>query len=292
VLELDPSSFFIVAAPGTKQKSVTRDTGSEAGAQFSGSISVIMRMRLCLTWALFLLPPSISITMAQTPALPVPKPTPSLLPQTRSVPRVKPRTSPQATPSAWRWGASLLVGLPHPANLGIDFRSNSTWSFGATGGWLGASWQQSGTSVSAAITNFDLRARWHPFRGAFFLGVILGGQTARGSATDEIDIGGGTQVPTTVKAAIKSGYFTPAIGWFRVAESGFIWGFDLGIQIPLKPNTQIEVSIDDPTLQAALTQVQATAAFQKLERNVEAAGDKLGKIKLPYITVLRLGWMF
>ena len=66
----------------------------------------------------------------------------------------------------------------------------------------------------------------------------------------------------------------------------------LGIQVPLRPNTQISVTIDDPTLQSVLTQVQATAAYKKLEHNVELAGDKLGKLKLPYITALRLGWMF
>jgi hypothetical protein len=191
----------------------------------------------------------------------------------------------------FRWGPSLLLGIPHPVGLSVDGRIDGEWSVGIFAGGLGISPRNSDGNVRLSIGGLDLRGRWHPWRGAFFLGAMLGGQTLSGVATRTYDISG-QDVPATLRLDIKSAYFTPHLGWLWMKESGFTIGFELGWQIPSNPRSELGLTIDDPTYASYLDQVKATQAYRDLERKVEDLTRPLGLLSFPYVTVIRLGWVF
>jgi hypothetical protein len=185
-------------------------------------------------------------------------------------------------------GVTLLIGVPHPLGLGIDKRRSEKWSYGGT---LGALAVPLGREIRLQISNLDARGRWHPFSGAFFLGGMLGIQTILGEANKTIEVSG-QQIPTHIELRIDSLYFTPHFGWMGAFGFGLTLGFEVGFQVPFVPNSRLEASIDEPTLAKYLSLVQQTEAYRRLEDDLETTGNKIGLIKFPYVTVLRIGWSF
>ena len=195
-----------------------------------------------------------------------------------------------AQADGWQFGPSLLIGAPHPLNLSFEIKPGmgSRWSLALTGG--GLSVPVSGITVG--ITNVDVRGRWHPFSGSFFLGAIVGTQTISGKGSDQIAITGVGTVPVTADVSIKSTYVSPHLGWLWIWGSGFMLGFELGWQIPFAPSSNFNINIDDATYNAYLDQVKTTPQYQQLQNNIQDQANRVGTISFPYATLLRLGWMF
>jgi hypothetical protein len=184
---------------------------------------------------------------------------------------------------------SFLAGVPHPVNLGLDLR-HGRFSEGLTGGLLSLSFKN---NINVKISNVELRGRWHPFSGSFILGTAVGQQSITGSTTQTFTTNpGGIEVPTKIELAVQGGYVTPHLGWLWVWGSGFSLGFEVGVQVPFAQNSELEITIQDPSQNAFLDQVKATPEYQQAESDVTTNSDRLGKQVLPYVTVLRLGWAF
>jgi hypothetical protein len=190
-----------------------------------------------------------------------------------------------------RWGPSFLVGIPHPFSLSVDLRIDGEWSVGLALGGLAVSPRRAKGSTRMSIGGLDLRGRWHPWRGAFFLGAMLGGQTLSGSTTNVYDVSG-QDVSATITLDVKSAYFTPHLGWMWIKESGFTIGVELGWQVPSNPRSLFGVSVDDPALAAYLDQVKATQEYKDFVKDIEDRTRPLGLLSFPYVTVLRVGWVF
>lgn len=186
-------------------------------------------------------------------------------------------------------GVTFMVGVPHPINLAIDKRLDPKWSLGTAFGSLGAKLQ--GGSVNVSVTNLEARGRWHPFSGAFILGSILGYQNIVASGEQNI-LAGFVSVPTKVSLSIKSLFLTPHLGWFWGWSSGFSIGFEFGVQVPLMPSSSFDISIVDPTLNSLLETVKQTSDYKALESKIETQANQIGNAVLPYVTALRLGWVF
>src|SRR5690606_1633764 len=81
------------------------------------------------------------------------------------------------------------------------------------------------------IFNWDLRARWFPFQGSFFLGAAYGNQGIVAKTKTDLDYKAGEvalKVPTTLRLEIDTNYLTPHLGWFATWNTGFTMGFELG----------------------------------------------------------------
>jgi hypothetical protein len=143
--------------------------------------------------------------------------------------------------------------------------------------------------------NLDIRGRWHPFGGALFLGVALGTQKFAGSANQSVNVsvaGTPVAVPLKVDIAVKSIYIAPHIGWLWWFNPGFFLGLELGAQIPISPSTDITVTATDSSQSALVTLAQQTADYQSLENNVKDVANKAANQAIPYLTLLRVGYLF
>jgi hypothetical protein len=182
---------------------------------------------------------------------------------------------------------SVLLGVPHPIDLAGDLRLSPGWSTGIALGSL----RPTIRTYTVGISNADLRGRWHPWDGSFFLGLILGAQGLSGESRSSIAVSG-QQVPVKISLKVPSGYITPHLGWLWTFKTGFVMGFELGWQAPLGSSAHLDVEIEDPTLNGYLSQVKATPQYQKLQSDLEDGLKRLGQVGFPYVTLLRLGWNF
>jgi hypothetical protein len=91
------------------------------------------------------------------------------------------------------------------------------------------------------------------------------------------------------QSRIKSNYLTPHIGWLSVYDSGFCFGFELGYHIPFKSSSTYEAKAEESSLDAVL---KTSSEFQDQKKDLEGIVKKLGKTPVPYVNLLRVGWLF
>lgn len=198
-------------------------------------------------------------------------------------------STPSASPGSdsswmkdWHVGPALSVSIPHPINYGIEVGFKKYASFGFQTG----SYEADVGDVKAEISNWDLRARWHPFQGTFFAGVAYGTQTLGVEAKKKIDVAGG-KTETTMAIDVDTVYTTPHIGWIGATESGFLFGFELGYQMANSSKAKnLKITTD-----AAAPNPAGTKEFTDLQKNVEDAAEMIGKKSLPHLG-FKFGWMF
>lgn len=199
----------------------------------------------------------------------------------------------------FRMGPSIQLAVPHPLNLGLDARFHRMFSVGVNGGYLPVNLTIGGTATQISLTNYEARARWHPFSGAFFLGGAFGQQrvSARASKSIALAVQAGDQTVSLplnldVSLNLQSWYATPHLGWMWIFDSGFCLGFELGVQWGFGSRSSFDISIQDPTLNSYLTQVKEDQEYKDLRNSIEGAGNKIGNAVLPFVTALRIGWLF
>ncbi|MBS1959590.1 MAG: hypothetical protein JST80_08980 [Bdellovibrionales bacterium] len=185
------------------------------------------------------------------------------------------------------------VGINFPHIYGITYErlhKSAGWSWGVGLGVIPTINFTSGSSqVGISSFNFDVRGRWHPFSGGFFLGAALGFQNVKGSGAQTIDVSG-QPVPTLVAVGINNLYLTPHVGWLW--EIGpVLFGLEFGEQLGFGGTSTLDLSITDPSMQSYLAQVQATQQYQTFKREVEDGFSKLGNLQIFYAAV-RLGFAF
>lgn len=183
---------------------------------------------------------------------------------------------------------SMLFGVPHPINFALDAKIGRKFSGGITGGYFGFTYKGSEDPIRLTLPNYELRARWHAFGGACFLGGAIGYHSATATASKKITASG-VAVQTEAKLTIKGVYVTPHAGWMWIWESGFSLGLEIGLQVPVSPSSAFAVTYDRLDLQDA---VEATTEFKTLKKNVDDLGKTASKIPLPLLTLLRIGWTF
>ncbi|MBC7659103.1 MAG: hypothetical protein H7249_05280 [Chitinophagaceae bacterium] len=190
-----------------------------------------------------------------------------------------------------RIGPTIQLGFPHPLTYGIDAMAADIVSFGFSTG------KYSVTQISKAtidIKSWDVHARVHPFMGSFFLGLAYGNQDVKGKFEDNETLtlsGFPATVPVRVDAAIKSAYITPHLGWLAIYESGFTMGLEIGAQIPLSPKTSVEGTVPGAT-PSEVAQIEGNSDYKDLKKKADDTLKILGKRTVPYVTLLKLGWLF
>lgn len=203
-----------------------------------------------------------------------------VLPETTAIEETKPAPAAPVMASSSRsphFGFHAALGFPHPTTAGLDYLSPSRqWGVSAIGG---AFKQEIQDKVNADIQSLELQARYHPWSSAFYIGLGAGNHTVKADKTENVQ---GTMV--RAEAEVKASYVTPQIGWIAMWDSGFTLGFQLGALIPSSTNTSFTSN--------APTALQTTTDYLNLKKDVEDNGDKFGKMTVPYVSLLRVGWMF
>jgi hypothetical protein len=184
----------------------------------------------------------------------------------------------------------VSVTVPHPLSFGLDVTYEDLLSFGFTT----SSFDQDFGDVALGLSHSDVRARWHVFQGSFFLGAAYGSQSLTAEASDTVSATSGTTTitaDTQVKIEIETPYFTPHLGWLWIWDSGFTMGFEFGVQVPTGDETTLEIDIDNVSAaQEAL--IKNTQEYKNLEDDVTQLGETVGQTSLPYVSLLKLGWVF
>jgi hypothetical protein len=189
-----------------------------------------------------------------------------------------------------RIGPSVAAGIPHPVTAALDVVYADLLAVSFSAG-------RSGTELDKTeleIRNWDVALRWFPFSGSFFIGAAYGNQGVVGKRTVDLNVnasGVPLTVPTTVRLEIESTYLTPQIGWFARWDSGFTLGFDLGLQMPSGAKSELQTSFANVSA-ASEAAVRASEDYIKNKKDVEDAAEMIGKQALPYITLIRMGWLF
>lgn len=228
-----------------------------------------------LTWATDSVPATkTSDTVTTTPAAEAP-----LKKEAEAVPVTPTETQESAKEEKrqWKLGPTVAVSFPRVTEYALEYKTGSgLFSTALISG--GFSFKPESTT-SASFSNFELRGRWHPFYGSFFLGLGMGSQSIKVQATDTIN-----STNVVLDLDITSTYMVPHIGWLSVYSFGLTFGFDVGMIVP--SGVKSKLSSNAPTI------VKSTSDYQKMEDDILASGDKLGKVSIPYMTLLKVGWLF
>jgi hypothetical protein len=182
--------------------------------------------------------------------------------------------------SAWDktgFEVNAKVGLPYYTDIGVEYyMPNGSWSFGlATGGFSGKT-----TDVDYKLNQTAVYARWFPWQGSFYVGLMAGTQKTVITAKQTV-----SGFEAQAELEVKNSFATPNIGWMWISPSGFSWGFEIGAQVQsgatttLTPNTDAAAILNDPE-------------YIKAAKDATDAGDTFGKSTLPHITLLKIGYVF
>ena len=180
-----------------------------------------------------------------------------------------------------KFGLHLGLGLPHPYFGGLDYLSgNKMWSASLDAGAFGAKVD----NVTVSLTHYEAAVRFHPWAGSFFMGMAAGQQSLKAKSSDSTIVSGQT---VTAEANVTSTYYTPQLGWHWSWNSGFQLGFELGAQLSGSSKTDFSSNASS----FGVTESNSTD-YAKLAKDARDKGDQIGKATLPYLTLLRLGWLF
>ena len=182
-------------------------------------------------------------------------------------------------------GIGLTVNFPHILDLSyetLNRASHLTYAFSA--GYIPP---VTISVASVSLLSLDARARWHPFGGAFFFGIAAGYQSVSASGSETLNESG-LMVPITVKDTLGNIYATPHLGWLWLFGKLMI-GLEAGMQMGFGASNTPVLTINDPTMQAVLAQVEADPSYTQFQNKISTDLNKLGNMSLPYIG-FKLGW--
>jgi hypothetical protein len=162
-----------------------------------------------------------------------------------------------------------LIALPTPS-LGVEAKGLGMFGASVDLGYLPMTSVGGQGNAKIGFTNISATARVFPFAGSFFLGAGLGSRTFKAEASD-------TATGLTAKAEVSSVYIAPQLGWRWIWESGFFMGVDLGWQFVVSHK---------------LTLTTPIGANPQDIKDVQDASDTVGKVGLPILGLLQLGWFF
>lgn len=190
----------------------------------------------------------------------------------------------------FRVGPTFQLGVPHLLNYGVDLLYDRRLGFGFSTGKATTTLVD---PIKLQIANWDVRARWHPRASPFFVGLACGEQRLVGRAEDTLSPKVGDvelRVQTAVQLTATTVYLTPHIGWFEMSAGGLTIGAEIGAQVPVGSRTSTEAAFENvaPSQVAAIKRTKEYADFEK---KVDDARKLLGSTTLPYVTLLRLGWL-
>lgn len=229
-------------------------------------------------------------------------PPPEGEPDTSEIDAVKPDQNPDDnglndpssdyTADKFRIGVTSALEIPHIINVGIDSLIYQKFGVGLNYGSV----TRNLSGIDVAIKHADLRFRYFPWGGSFFAGLGVGQHTLSGEKNKDITItsaaGTSLKAPTSIKLTAKANYVMPHIGWFAVWDPGFTVGLDLGWMVPSGVKTSAETSVNNTPNAADEATVRSSAEFAKSQKDLDDSVEAYAKKSQPFVTMMRVGWMF
>lgn len=187
----------------------------------------------------------------------------------------------------WRVGPTLNIAIL-PPSAGIDVMYKKSFSAGFHVG----PFTHKSSDVDLTFNSWDLVGRWHPWMGSFFVGMGYVSQDLDLEAKSSIDAGAGQKVPTKMKVGVTTNYLMPHLGWMAVWDSGFTLGFEIGYKMHSSHSTdKLTVSFEGATA-AQEAAVLASEDYKKLKKDIDDAVETFGEMGMPYINLLKIGYLF
>lgn len=187
---------------------------------------------------------------------------------------------------------SAAASLPNPLNASLDCRRDKL-GFSVGGGLFSSDIQIASQDARARLSgnNLELRLRWYPWGGRFFVGSALGYQNLELKAEKNVDVDyvlWSETVTASLDFKTHRPYVMPHLGWSWTFAKRAVVGLELGWLVPIAPKTHVNVDADGEGLSGL------GVDFVKLFGVTDMAeGElaKLGDAGLPYVA-LRVGWAF
>ncbi|MCU0685080.1 MAG: hypothetical protein MUF34_23025 [Polyangiaceae bacterium] len=143
--------------------------------------------------------------------------------------------------------------------------------------WVGAGVQYSTMptidiqNVSGGLSTIAVNARFHPFRGGFYVGTSLGRTSIHAQATE---------MGRSAKADATRTFVTPGIGWLYTMPSGLTIGFlNLGVNVPVAGTLKTEFP------------PEAAIAVPDLKQRANDVARPISTMVLPSVELLRIGYL-
>ena len=198
-----------------------------------------------------------------------------------------------------RVGAFVSGAIPHPINYGMEFVwdrhfglafSSGRFTYGDTFG----DDEEDEFRVDLQLVHQEIKAFWIPWKKRFFMGLAYGTQKIFLEAEDElgfkvkeVDI----SVNTIGQIEVTTQYVTPHMGWIWWTDLGITFGFDFGAQIPVGNSSSLNLGFEDVT-NAQVATLKTREEYLEVEEDVNDAGELVGNTILPYINLLKVGYIF
>ncbi len=233
----------------------------------------------------------------QTGDIPKPK-EPELDPDLNSDNEISPDKSPEANPDndtsldrsdeMVRIGGSAAISIPHVLNLGLETMIQNR--FGISLNYGNAT--RSLNSVDVGIQHADLRLRWFPWSTSLFFGVGLGVQKLNGELNRVIKDGPtGQNISVRGKLNASANFIAPHFGWFAVWESGLTLGCDFGYLIPSSSQSSFAASFGTIPSGVSEDSLRQSSEFKEMRKDLEDSAKRYASRPMPFITLMRIGWM-
>ncbi len=190
-----------------------------------------------------------------------------------------------------RIGPTASIGFPFLLNYSLD----ATWDKKLGVSFAGGKFSRDlDKNSEIEIFNWDARVRWFPFQGSFFLGAAYGNQGIVARTKQDLKFKAGETdlvVPTTIRLELNTNYLTPHLGWFATWNTGFTLGTEFGYQMPMSSKAKTQTGFDDVSAEGE-AQVKESEEYKKAVKDLEEGAEAFGKNAVPYLNLIRLGWLF
>ncbi|MBX3228398.1 MAG: hypothetical protein KIT84_07080 [Labilithrix sp.] len=174
-----------------------------------------------------------------------------------------------------RIGGMMGVGFPRPFAVEAFAKYKRVVGVGAEYSFMPDATIM-GTDVKFRGVAADLRL--FPFKGGFFVGVRGGKQWLEAKTT--LTINRGALGTYTEGAAASTWFVNPRVGYLKTWDNGITVGIDAGVQIPIGPSYERQISGSSYGVDTGADKALATVA------------NVLGNKTTPTIDLLRVGFMF
>lgn len=202
------------------------------------------------------------------------------------------------TKESHQYGMHVDFNIPHILNYGVDFVHSTRWFSGSINlGSYGVKGIAKNTDlpngVDVSLSNQELVARVHPFRGSFYAGLGYGQHKfdVTGTRTITVTVPAGS-ADVEINDVVQAKYLLPHIGWMSKWPFGLTMGFDIGYLSPMSPTVDLTTRVSNISGPISQSDVENTQEYRDARAELVSQSEKLGKTGLPYWTVFRIGFLF
>lgn len=196
----------------------------------------------------------------------------------------------------FRIGFLVGAGLPNVLSLGGTIKLTRYFGGGVNVGMIPTTRISFYGDATINSQEYDIYGRLYPFGGGFFLGAGVGYQTVSGTLAHAVNIEAYSQMYPELGLGAELAYFgsgsvetmvlIPQFGYLHTFGSGFSFGLDFGIQLPIAPS-KIDFKRE---VVSGLPQDFVDEYLLLYDRKVYDTLETIGRTPLPTVN-LRIGWL-